>query len=313
MDCTYKLGVSQVSPLPWLPHLENWIRTDAAAGPGKRGSMPLFTKKKKYTRYGNECEVTVPNVPAIVGAAVAALVAVVVLVNCFAVVGTGQAAVVTRFGNVVGTEGQGFHLKLPIDRYNMIDVTQQQVTAEYSTATKDNQSLVQEITAQVVVKPDMAEEIYTKFLGNHMDGIVAPVLADGFKNATAAYSIEEVISARDKLSADMLAAVQTKLDAYGIQVVSVEIKNVALPEEYKAAVERQKVAERDQVTAEVERQTAEIDAEKNKIMAESLSEENFQKLFYEKWDGKLPQYVGGEGEGLDMLLPQPQSKDAQQQ
>lgn len=286
-----KLGVSQVSPLPWLPHLENWIRTDAAAGPGKRGSMPLFTKKKKYTRYGNECEVTVPNVPAIVGAAVAALVAVVVIVNCFAVVGTGQAAVVTRFGNVVGTEGQGFHLKLPIDRYNMIDVTQQQVTAEYSTATKDNQSLVQEITAQVVVKPDMAEEIYTKFLGNHMDGIVAPVLADGFKNATAAYSIEEVISARDKLSSDMLAAVQTKLDAYGIQVVSVEIKNVALPEEYKAAVERQKVAERDQVTAEVERQTAEIDAEKNKIMAESLSEENFQKLFYEKWDGKLPQYV----------------------
>lgn len=312
MDCTYKLGVSQVSPLPWLPHLESWIRTDAAAGPGKRGSMPLFTKKKKYTRYGNECEVTVPNVPAIVGVAVAALVAVVVIVNCFAVVGTGQAAVVTRFGNVVGTEGQGFHLKLPVDRYNMIDVTQQQVTSEYSTATKDNQSLTQEITAQVVVKPDMAEDIYVKFLGNHMDGIVAPVLADGFKNATAAYSIEEVISARDKLSADMLAAVQPKLDAYGIQVVSVEIKNVALPEEYKAAVERQKVAERDQVTAEVERQTAEIDAEKNKIMAESLSEENFQKLFYEKWDGKLPQYVGGE-EGLDMLLPQPQSKDAQQQ
>ena len=145
--------------------------------------MPLFTKKKTYTeyRYGNEIEheETVPNVPAIAGVAVAALVAVVVLANCFAVVGTGQAAVVTRFGNVVGTEGQGFHLKLPVDRYNMIDVTQQQVTAEYSTATKDNQSLVQEITAQVVVKPDMAEEIYTKFLGNHMDGIVAPCSPTG--------------------------------------------------------------------------------------------------------------------------------------
>ncbi|WP_288219956.1 prohibitin family protein [uncultured Adlercreutzia sp.] len=265
--------------------------------------MSLFTKTKKYVRYGNEEEVTVPNVPAIVAAAITALVLIVVLLNCFAVVGTGQAAVVTRFGNVVGTEGQGFHLKLPVDRYNMIDVTQQQVTSEYSTATKDNQSLTQEITAQVVVKPDMAEDIYVKFLGNHMDGIVAPVLADGFKNATAAYSIEEVISARDKLSADMLAAVQPKLDAYGIQVVSVEIKNVALPEEYKAAVERQKVAERDQVTAEVERQTAEIDAEKNKIMAESLSDENFRKLFYEKWDGKLPAYMGGDG-GLDMLLPQ---------
>lgn len=270
--------------------------------------MSLFTKKVTYVRYGEERERTVPNVPAIVAAAVVALVAVIALFSCIAVVGTGQAAVVTRFGNVVGTEGQGIHLKLPIDRYNMIDVTQQQVTAEYSTATKDNQSLTQEITAQVVVKPDAAEDIYVKFLGNHMDGIVAPILADGFKNATAKYSIEEVISARDKLSSDMLAAVQSKLDAYGIQVVSVEIKNVALPEEYKAAVERQKVAERDQVTAEVERQTAEIDAEKNKIMAESLSDENFQKLFYEKWDGKLPAYVGG-GEALGVLLPQPQGQE----
>ena len=274
--------------------------------------MSLFTKTKTVHHYGGDEEETVPNVPVIVGAAIAAIVAVIVLINCVAVVGTGQTAVVTRFGNVVGTEGQGIHLKLPVDRYNMIDVTQQQVTAEYSTATKDNQSLTQEITAQVVVKPDMAEDIYSKFLGNHMDGIVAPVLADGFKNATAGYSIEEVISARDKLSADMLKAVQPKLDAYGIQVVSVEIKNVALPEEYKAAVERQKVAERDQVTAEVERQTAEIDAEKNKIMAESLSEENFQKLFYEKWDGKLPTYMGG-GDGLDMLLPQPQAQQESQQ
>lgn len=273
--------------------------------------MSLFTKKVTYTRYGEERERTVPNIPVIVAASIAAVLAVVLLVSCIAVVGTGQTAVVTRFGNVVGTEGQGIHLKLPIDRYNMIDVTQQQVTSEYSTATKDNQSLVQEITAQVVVKPDAAEEVYVKFLGNHMAGIVAPILADGFKNATAKYSIEEVISARDKLSADMLAAVQPKLDAYGIQVVSVEIKNVALPEEYKAAVERQKVAERDQVTAEVERQTAEIDAEKNKIVAESLSEENFQKLFYEKWDGKLPTYMGGDG-GLDMLLPQPQAQQEKQ-
>ncbi len=271
--------------------------------------MSLFTKKVTYTRYGEEYERTVPNVPAIVAAAVAAVTVLAVLLSCVAVVDTGRTAVVTRFGNMVGTEGQGIHLKSPFDRYNMIDVTQQQVTAEYSTATKDNQSLTQEITAQVAVDPDMAEEIYAKFLGNHMDGIVASVLSDGFKSATAKYAIEDVTSDRDSLSADMLKAVQPKLEPYGIRVVSVEIRNVVLPDEYKAAVERQKVAERDQITADVERQTAEIDAEKNKIMAESLSEENFQKLFYEKWDGKLPTYMGGDG-GLDMLLPQTQAQES---
>lgn len=267
--------------------------------------MSLFTKEVE--RYDGTKKKEV-RVPAVVGAVIALVVLLILAINCVAVVGTGKVAVVTRFGNIIGAEGQGIHLKLPVDAYHDIDVTQQQVASEYSTATKDNQSLTQEITAQVVVSPDAAQELYAKFLGNHMEGIVAPILADGVKNATANYSIEEVISARDKLSSDMAETVRQKLEPYGIQVVSVEIKNVQLPEEYKAAVERQKVAERDQVTAEVERQTAEIEAEKNKILAESLSEENFQKLFYEKWDGKLPAYMGGDG-GLDVLLPQPEGQE----
>lgn len=264
--------------------------------------MSIFTKEKTITRYGEERTVTEPNVPVIVGVAAAALVVVILLVSCIAVVGTGQVAVVTRFGNIVGFEGQGIHVKLPVDSYNIIDVTQQQVTSEYSTATKDNQSIKQEITAQVSVNPESAEDLYQKFLGNHMDAIVDPILSDGFKSATAKFSLEDCITSRDQLSAEMLASVKDRLAEYGINVVSVEVKNVDLPEEYKAAVERQKVAERDQITADVERQTAEINAETNRIMAESLSAENFQQRFYDKWDGKLPLYVGG-GESLDMLLP----------
>jgi len=96
--------------------------------------------------------------------------------------------------------------------------------------------------------------------------------------------------------------VQDRLAPYGIQVVSVEINNVNLPEEYKAAVERQKVAERDQITAGVKNETAKTEADTNRIIAESLDERNFQKLFIEKWDGKMPLYMGGDG-SLDMLLP----------
>lgn len=264
--------------------------------------MPIFTKQRTETRYGEECTVTEPNIPAIAGAGAALLVVIVLVATSIAVVGTGQVAVVTRFGNIVGFEGQGIHLKLPVDSYNVVDVTQQQVTSEYSTATKDNQSISQEITAQVSVNPESVEELYQKFLGNHMEAIVDPVLSDGFKSATAKFSLEECITSRDQLSQEMLSAVKERLAEYGINVVSVEVKNVNLPEEYKAAVERQKVAERDQVTADVERKTAEINAETNRITAESLSAENFQQRFYDKWDGKLPAYVGGDG-SLDMLLP----------
>lgn len=271
--------------------------------------MSFFIKKEEVTKKSYSGEYTeieeTLRIGRIVGVVVAFAVALILAVLCVAMVGTGKVAVVTRFGNVVGVEGQGLHIKLPIDAYNIIDTTQQQVTEHYSTASKDNQSVNQEITAQIVVNPENVESLYTKFLGNHMDGIVKPVLSDGFKAANAKYSLEETIEKREQLSADMLTAVQERLAPYGIQVVSVEIKNVELPEEYKAAVERQKVAERDQVTAQVEQQTAEIDAETNRVLAESLDERNFQKMFLEKWNGVLPLYVGGDG-SLDMLLPSQQ-------
>ncbi len=265
--------------------------------------MSIFVKKDKEGNVETDWKGDPAiNIPVIVGAGIGVILLIWLILSSIAVVETGQVAVVTRFGNIVGFEGQGIHLKVPIDSYNIIDVTQQQVTAEYSTATKDNQSITQEITAQVAVNPENAEDLYQKFLGNHMDAIVDPILSDGFKSATAKFSLEDCITARDQLSEEMLKAVKERLAEYGINVVSVEVKNVNLPEEYKAAVERQKVAERDQVTAEVERQTAEINAETNRITAESLSDENFKQRFYEKWDGKLPTYMGGE-EGLSMLLP----------
>ena len=265
--------------------------------------MSLFVKETtRKDRYGNEVTDQKLCAGRIAAAAVLAVVVLVLLLKCISVVGTGQVAVVTRFGNVVGTEGQGIHMKLPVDSYHKIDCTQQQVTAEYSTASKDNQSVTQEITAQVVADPERAEELYSKFLGNHMEGIVAPILSDGFKAANAKFTLEETIEKRDELSAEMLKAAQDRLEPYGIQVVSVEIKNVTLPDEYKAAVERQKVAERDQLTAKVEQETAEIQAQTNKVLADSLDERNFRKMFIEKWDGVLPQYMGG-GDSLSMLLP----------
>lgn len=219
---------------------------------------------------------------------------------CVRTVDVGKVAVVTEFGTVKGVQTSGFHIKSPIEDYVYIDVSQQAVSDTYSTATSDNQSLRQDITAQITVNPDSAAELYMTKLGSHMDTLVAPMLADAFKSATAGYTIEQVVSNRGDLGADMLAAAQAKLEPYGITVVSVEITNVYLPDEYASAVAARKVAEQDRQTAQVKLETAEIDAERNRVVAESLSDENFQQMFYEKWDGVLPLYMG---DGGNVMIP----------
>jgi regulator of protease activity HflC (stomatin/prohibitin superfamily) len=246
-----------------------------------------------------------------------AIFIVIVLTLCIRVVDTGEVAVVTRFGAITGSEGEGLHLKSPIDEYHMIRVTQDQVEEIYYTATKDTQSIDQTIVTQVIVDPTRVEDLYRKFKGNHINGIVKPVLYDGFKSATAGFTLEDAIAKRDQLSAKMLENVKDNLARYGINIVSVEIKDVQIPEEYKKAVEDKKVAEQIRAKTEVEKQTAiiraeqelevkKLEAEANRVVTESLTEQILQKMYLDKWDGKLPMYLGGNGDGIGLMLPMSQ-------
>ena len=243
-----------------------------------------------------------------------AIFIVIILSLCIRVVDTGEVAVVTQFGEIKGSVSAGLHFKSPLHEYHIIMVTQQQVEEVYYTATKDIQSIDQEIVTQLVVDAAYVENLYQRFKGNHMDSIVKPILYDGFKSATAYFTLEEAIAQRDQLSARMLDNVKDSLSAYGITVVSVEIKDVQIPEDYRLAVEQRKVSEQTRQRAEIEKETAiikaeqelevkKLEAEANKIVTESLTREILQQMYLEKWDGKLPMYMGGEGDGFSLMLP----------
>ena len=250
-----------------------------------------------------------------IGIAVAVAVFIVLFLSlCIRMVDTGQVAVVTRFGAIMGSQGSGLHFKSPIDEYHTIRVTQDQVEEIYYTATKDTQSIDQTIVTQVIVDPGRCEDLYRLFKGNHIDGIVKPVLYDGFKSATAGFTLEDAIAKRDQLSAKMLENVKDNLAGYGIIIVSVEIKDVQIPEDYRKAVEEKKVAEQIRARTEIEKQTAiiraeqelevrKLEAEANKIVTESLTPEILQKMYLDKWDGRLPLYMGGESDGFSLMLP----------
>ena len=101
------------------------------------------------------------------------LVLIVVLaILCITSVDTGEIAVVTEFGKIKSVETAGVHVRAPWANFNKMNVTQQQIEDEYSTATKDSQSITQKITAQIIVKPDKAKELYKSFLNNHINDIV---------------------------------------------------------------------------------------------------------------------------------------------
>jgi regulator of protease activity HflC (stomatin/prohibitin superfamily) len=226
--------------------------------------------------------------------------------SCFQTVETSRVAVITEFGNVTGSVGEGFHTKFPWQEYNIVQVSQVQVEDDFSVATKDLQSVIISATAQIRVNGDFEtiENLYRTFLGNHVNGIVKPQLATALKGAAATYTLEELIQDRSKVQDAATESLRKSLSGYGIDTVSIQVTNLSYSEDYRAAVERKVIADQNRQTALIELQTAETQADINRELAASLDDALLSKMIIERWDGKLPYYVGGNSSGLDMLLPQ---------
>lgn len=95
-------------------------------------------------------------------------------------------------------------------------------------------------------------------------------------------------------------AIQSAIDekyASGQQVVIQENINKANLAKAEAEAKAQKIAA--EADAEVKKILADAEADANKKIAESLTDEVLAKLYYDKWDGKLPT-VTGSG---DYILP----------
>ena len=238
----------------------------------------------------------------IINITLATIFATILILSSIKTVGTGEIAVITRFGNVKGVETSGLHFKIPfITKYNIIKISQQKIDGHYSTSTKDMQTISQNITIQYVVNLDKAKELYTKFLGNHEQNIISPSIAEVVQSVTSGYTIEEFVSKRMEISEFMEEKAKSKLEGYGITIVSIDITDHDFSDAYEQAVEAKKIAEQNVEKAEFEKKQAVIEAETNKIKSNAIDANIKYMEFLKKWDGKLPQYVG-EG-GLDLVIP----------
>ncbi|MDD2371489.1 MAG: SPFH domain-containing protein [Firmicutes bacterium] len=159
------------------------------------------------------------------------------LISGFRLVSATEVAVVERFGKIVAVQPAGVHYGLRgIDFYNKIQINQQNIRALYTTATSDIYAVKQIVQTQFTVDSKMAESLYLKFLNTHVDSIIKPILSQSIKEVTSKYTIEDLITKRAELGQAITDNARARLDGYGIKIISIEIVNVELPADYKAAL-----------------------------------------------------------------------------
>ncbi len=191
-----------------------------------------------------------------VGSVLLGLVAVWVLFGSFYLNGAAERSVITRFGQYVKTTSGGFNMRLPwpIDRRTVINVT------EFNSFTDRTRMLTQD---EALVDIDLAVQYRrvdpVKFAFNVRDPeqTLGEVSESAIREVIGQSKLDFVLEAgRQEISAKTKDLVQRTIAAYntGIEVISINLQGVSVPEQVAPA-------QKDAIKAREDKERATLAAE----------------------------------------------------
>ncbi|QSZ26420.1 SPFH/Band 7/PHB domain protein [Aceticella autotrophica] len=212
------------------------------------------------------------------------ILVLITILTTIKIVNTGKVYVIERFGQFYKVLTPGWHVIIPfVDFVRAKLSTKQQILdiEPQSVITKDN---VRISIDNVIFYKIMNAKDAVYNIENYLSGIMYSTITN-MRNIVGNMTLDEVLSGRDKINMELLKVIDEITDAYGIKILSVEIKNIIPPEEIQQAMEKQMKAERDKratiLIAEGEKQSAIAKAEGLKqakiLEAEAEKEANIRR------------------------------------
>lgn len=225
---------------------------------------------------------------------IVAIVALWVFFSVTTTIGTGKIAVMTRFGKVTGQElGEGFHFKSPFDKANNYDIKVLKDQSQAAAASKDLQDVRSTLVINYRLEAGKVSEIHRTVGIYYKEKLIDPAVQEVFKGATARFDATQLITDRPAVKADAFNELVKRLGKYGIVVQDLSITNFSFSPEFTNAIESKQVAAQEAERAKFNLDKATLDAQSQNAQKTSLSPELLQKYAIDKWDGKMPQYLGG--------------------
>jgi prohibitin 2 len=251
----------------------------------------------------------------IIGSIALVLFIILVPAQC-RIIRPGERGVIVTWGKVepkVWTEG--LHVKRPFSQKVVrVDIKIQKIQVDASAASKDLQEINAEVALNYHLDPAHVGDLINDIGADFKKIIIEPAIAEVTKQTTAKYTAEEMITARERVRADVRAALGTRLLPYFIIVDDFSFMNFDFSEQFNRAIEEKQTAaqnalkaERDLVRIKTEAEqtiataeaaarskvlNAEAEAESLRLQRQVLTPELIQLRAIEKWNGVLPTYSG---------------------
>jgi len=154
-----------------------------------------------------------------------------------------ERGVVFRLGKFQSTKGPGFIILIPfIDKIERVDLRVLTINVDKQEAiTKDNVTVnVDAITFFRVVDAEKAVIQVERFIA-----ATSMLAQTTLRSVIGQFELDEILAERDKINKNIQDIIDRQTDPWGVKVVSVEVRDVILPESMKRAMARQAESERD--------------------------------------------------------------------
>ncbi|MGD9763913.1 MAG: slipin family protein [Candidatus Binatia bacterium] len=198
------------------------------------------------------------------------LIGMLLLISGIKVLKEFERGVIFRLGRLVGARGPGLVYVIPfVEKIVRVDLrTVTMDVPPQDVITKDNVSVkVNAVLYFRVVDPQRAITEVVDYLF-----ATSQLAQTTLRSVCGQREMDELLAEREQINLHIQEILDTQTDAWGIKVVTVEIKHIDLPQEMQRAMARQAEAERERrakvINAEGEFQAAQRLAEASHIIAQ---------------------------------------------
>lgn len=243
---------------------------------------------------------------------IVALLVALLLLGAVKTVGAGEVGIITRFGEVNRVAESGLTFKIPlIEGMTKMQTRVQKQEAKTDAATKDLQEVNGAIAVNYTLTSENALKVYKELGNDYAETIITPILHESFKQGISGYTAEQLMANRTEVKKAIQEALQQRLEAYGIAVVDANLTDLNFSAEFNAAIEQKAVMQQEaerskqelekvKIEAESKIESAKAEAEAQRLQQSTLTKEMIQKMWIEKWDGKLPEVSSDNGVIVDL-------------
>jgi len=173
------------------------------------------------------------------------------------------------------TFNEGFHLVAPWNRMHIYEVRQQEKEETMNVLSSDGLQIIVEVSVWFRPLYDQLARLHGKIGEDYINRIVIPSIRSAARDVIGKYNPEEIYSTkRGAIQTEIEHGARELMAEWHVQLNSVLIRSIFLPEKIKTAIEDKKEQEQIALAYEFRLQTAEKEAERRRIDAEGTARAN---------------------------------------